>query len=116
MATKMQRLLPSLREKKRYLVFRVLSKSKIQSQNNLLSQLKLEISSYFGQLGMSLAGIQLMKELYNPETQSGIIRVSNRFVNQLKTSLMLITQLNESEVIVKSVNVSGMINKAKTHI
>lgn len=116
MATKMQRLLPSLREKKRYLVFRILSKSELSNQNSLLTQLKAEIVSYFGQMGMAQAGIQLMKELYNPKTQSGIIRVSNLYINQLKTALILITRLDEKEVLVKSINVSGMINKAKMHV
>jgi RNase P/RNase MRP subunit POP5 len=116
MAQKMQRLLPSLREKKRYLVFRILSKSHLGNAANTLKLLKLELSSYFGQMGMADAGIQVLSDTYNPEEQSGAIRVGHKYVNRLKSALMFITSLDDKEVIVKSVTVSGMINKAKTYV
>ncbi len=110
MAKKMQRLSPSLREKKRYLVFKVLSKAKLNTDITL-KQIKSEIVSYFGQKGMADAGIQLLKETYKKDT--GIIRVSHKYINQLKTALMFITKINEIPVIVKSVTVSGILKKAK---
>ncbi|MBS3113331.1 hypothetical protein J4418_04585 [Candidatus Woesearchaeota archaeon] len=112
MAKTMKRLLPCLREKKRYLVFKVLSNTKMPIID-VLREIKNEIVSYFGQKGLADAGVQILKETYDIEKQSGIIRVGNKYVNQLKTALMLITMINEKPVLIKSITVSGIIDKAK---
>ena len=80
---------------------------------DVLREIKNEIVSYFGQKGLADAGVQILKETYDIEKQSGIIRVGNKYVNQLKTALMLITMINEKPVLIKSITVSGIIDKAK---
>lgn len=115
MAQKMKRLLPSLREKKRYLTFKIISESKFKVIT-ALKEIKSEIISYFGQKGMADANIQILKETYDENKQAGVIKVGNKYVNQLKSALMFITNIEEKPVIIKSVITSGILNKAKNRI
>lgn len=66
-----------------------------------------------GQLGVAKAGIQILPDCWNPESQRGIIRVGHKHVNELKASLTFVEKINNKEVILKSIGVSGILNKAK---
>ena len=66
---------------------------------------------FVGNLGLARAGIQILK--YNKALQRGLIRVNHKHVDELKSSLTFIEKIDNKEVIVKSVGVSGMLNKAE---
>ena len=66
-----------------------------------------------GEFGVSEAGLIFMDKLYDPKTQTGIVRVSNKHVNSLKLSLAFIDKINKSDVIVRSIKTSGMIKNLK---
>ena len=66
-----------------------------------------------GNLGVAEAGIQILKEKWNPNMQRGLIRVNNKHVDKLKSALTFIEKINNKEAIVKSVGVSGILNKAE---
>lgn len=100
-------LKPTLREKKRYVLFEVISKQK-QTQKEVEKSILNSCTSYLGEKGFAQAGIRVMNERWNNEKQTGIIRVQNKFVNDLKASLAL-TKMNEA--IIRSVNTSGIIKK-----
>lgn len=98
----MKRLIPSLREKKRYLRYKIIG-NKI-SYKDVNEEIKKKMHDYTGRLGMAKAGLIFM---------NNIIRVNNRFVNELKASLNLVSKINNKDVIVKSDKVSGNLNKVK---
>ena len=52
-----------------------------------------------------------LDELYHEN--KGVLKVNHKYVNELKTSLALIRQINNDKVIVNTINISGMINKSK---
>ena len=54
----------------------------------------------------------LLSAKYNAEKNSGIIRVDSKYVDKLMICLGLIKSVNDQELIVDSVFVSGMMNKA----
>lgn len=116
MATKIKPLLPSLREKKRYLAFEIISKGKIKDFSSVSSAIWANSLSFMGELGAAKAGIWLLPDKYNEKTQRGIIKVGNKHVNELKAALALIGKIDGNEVIVRSIIVSGMLNKAFKHI
>ena len=116
MANKLKPILPSLREKKRYLTFEIISKGKIKEFSTVSSSIWSNLLSFMGELGAAKAGIWLLADKYNEKTQRGIIKVSNKYVNELKASLSLIKEIDKKEVIVRSIIVSGMLNKATKHI
>ncbi|MFH1439716.1 MAG: Rpp14/Pop5 family protein [Candidatus Woesearchaeota archaeon] len=109
---KLKPVLPTQRENKRYISFNVVSKEKI-AYNSLKEGIKLSLKSYIGDLGVSRAGLIFMDKLYDPKTQTGVIRVNNKYDNHLRASFALIKKINKEQVIIRSIKSSGMINKIK---
>lgn len=111
---KIKPILPSLREKKRYLAFEIVSNTKIESFQSVSRAIWDYSLQFFGEKGVAQAGIWLLSDKYNPKTKRGLIRVNNRYVNDLKSALTLIDEIENNEVIVRSVGVSGILKKAET--
>ena len=88
---KIKHILPSLREKPRYIKYKSdknLSKSYIYSN----------IKDFLGELGMAKAGVKLM--------ENNIVRTNNKHLDEVKSALILIKGLD-------IVRVSGLLNKTK---
>tara|TARA_Y100000310_G_scaffold144031_1_gene143365 strand:- start:5851 stop:6198 length:348 start_codon:yes stop_codon:yes gene_type:complete len=110
---KVKPLLPSLREKKRYLVFQVISKSPVKSSNELIKSIYSSCLSFLGELGFAKAGPMFLKDKYNSKLQKGIIKVNNKYINHLKAVLTLVKNIDKQSVIISSVGVSGILKKAE---
>jgi len=110
---KLKPLLPTLREKKRYLAFEVLSKDKIADFDTVSNAILHASAEFLGQLGVSKAGLLVLSDKWDKNLQRGIIRVSHNHVDNLKAALTMIGKINDNEAIVKSVGVSGILNKAE---
>jgi len=106
-------ILPSLREKKRYLVFEVISKEKISDINPVTNTIWGCVIKFLGLLGAAKAGIMVLHNKWNPKLQRGIIKVNNRHVTALKAALTLATNINNNGVIFRSIGVSGILRKAE---
>jgi len=104
---KVKPILPSLREKKRYLVFEVLSKDSLNF-SALNDAIYDSCFNYLGDLGMAKAGILTMKDKYS--NNKGIIRVNHKNTENLKSALMLI---NKKDVLIRTLGVSGILKKAE---
>lgn len=111
--TKLKPVLPSLREKKRYLVFEIISKEKI-SDVNLVSGAVWDCSlQLLGQLGAAKAGIMMLNNKWDAQSQRGIIKVSHKYVDVLKSALLFADKINNTDVIFRSIGVSGILKKAE---
>ena len=113
MAKKIKAVLPSLREKKRYLVFEILSPKRISSAAEASALVWDAARGFMGECGAAAAGIMVLHDHWNPAAQRGIIRVSHRAVDALKASLTLATGREGMPLIMQSISVSGMLHKAK---
>src|SRR3989344_9345224 len=102
----MKGILPSLREDKRYIVFEVLSEDKIKDFKNIRTDVVNGIQNFLGQLETSKAGVMLLKDLWFKDKQKGIISVNSKYVDKVKTSLMLIKKLGGKDVILNNIAVS----------
>ena len=102
------RTLPSLREKNRYISFRIISQEPVQYSDfeQALWHVLLEL---YGESGMSKTSAWLMKNLYDPREQTGVIRCNHVSVQQILSALGLLTRLGESRVVVKILKVSGTL-------
>ena len=100
----MKRLLPSLKEKKRYLAFETISESKI-TDSDIKNAVKESALKFMGELNYGKAEIKMIK--------NNIIKVNSKFVNHLKTSLMLIKDINNKKITFKTKKVSGILKKLK---
>jgi len=108
----MKPLLPSLKERKRYILFEVYSKSRVEKEN-VRKQVTKACLQFLGELGMAKTGIQFLPETYNKKTGRGIIRVGHRYVDEVKSALALITHVGNQEVSFNTLKVSGVIDKVK---
>ena len=96
------KLLPSLKEKKRYLVYKV--SSSVRNHNQIIDQCNLLLGIFDG----AKAGIRLIVG----KGSMGIIRVTNTHVNKLRFCLALIEKL-EKPIRIDTLYVSGLLDKAK---
>lgn len=95
---KIKRILPSLREKKRYITYETIPKT------NAKREVSKKILEFLGLLNYGKANVQIM---------DNIIRVNNKYVDHVKSALTLVKEVDNKPVIIKTVKVSGMINNVK---
>ncbi|MBU0469929.1 MAG: hypothetical protein KKA62_05070 [Nanoarchaeota archaeon] len=109
------RLLPSLREKKRYVVFEIVSEKKF-SLTDVKDTVESALKEFFGQLGLSKASPIMLKENFNLEKQRFVVKVNNKFVDELKAALTLSEKIKNTPVIIKSLITSGGLKKVKGYL
>jgi ribonuclease P/MRP protein subunit POP5 len=102
-------LLPSLKEKKRYVAFEVVSKEKFNF-NHVKKTVDEALFKYIGLLGTSKAGMQLLPEKY--QNNRGLIRINHKFTNHIKAAFTLIDKINNKKAVVRSLGTSGILKKA----
>lgn len=103
-------LLPSLKEKKRYIAFEIIAKEKFGFKD-VKAALEKALLTYIGLLGTAKAGLQVFPELY--QDNQGLVRVEHQFDQHFKASLVLIDQINNQKAVVRSVGSSGILKKAQ---
>ena len=113
--TKLKPILPSLREKKRYLVFEVISKQRISDFGAVSNSITQSSLHFMGLLGVGKAGIIPLANKWNQELQRGIIKVSHKHVDMLRASLVFANKVDNQEVIFRSLGVSGILKKAENN-
>ena len=107
----MRPLLSTLKEKKRYLAFEISKPIKLNLASKAIWQAVLD---YIGTKGAAKAGVWMLNDKY--KNNKGLIKLNNKYVDDLKTSLALIKKIDSQEVIVKSLGVSGILNKAEKYL
>lgn len=107
--SKPKALLPSLREKKRYLVFETISEEKF-SFKDLKNAIVSGFRELFGLEGLAKAGLDFVEY----EENKGIIRVNNKALDHLRASFCFVRKINKGDVVVRSLGVSGMLKKARS--
>ena len=101
-------LIPTLREKERYIAFQIISEEPI-SYSDLEAALWNTMLEFFGEYGVSKTSVWLIKNLYDPKKQIGVIKCNHKSVTQVIACLGLISRLGESRVVFKILKVSGTI-------
>jgi len=99
-------LLPSLKEKKRYVAFEVMSEKTLKFEF-VTNEIVNEITNYIGKLGYEKMGLIFLKDWSN---NKGIARVNNKYVDHLKASFVLIDKTN---FMIRSLMVSGTLKKLR---
>ena len=100
-------ILPSSREKKRYILFEIISDEKVFKDEieNSIYQKTLE---FLGEEGFAKAGVNLVKK--------NIIRVSLKYKDEIILILSLIRSVNNKKVMINPLKTSGVIKKIKGEI
>lgn len=100
-------LKPSLRERKRYIVFKVLSRLAV-SEKRVEDYIKKQCLCFLGEKIVSEAGLLFIPDLFKKNV--GVLRVSHKHVDEVKTCLALI---KENEMIFQTIRVCGTLKKAR---
>ena len=103
---------PTLRERRRYIAFNVLSENKINF-NDLSNSIWHSILNLLGERGAAESEIWISKTIYDEEKQIGLIRCSHLSVESVRAALALIERIGDVRVIVKVLGISGTMNAAK---
>lgn len=107
------KLLPSLKQKKRYLVFQVLADAKF-SGAEVKEAVDEALLLFLGQLGVAKASPLFLKEKY--KNNQCVLKVNHKYVDEAKAALTLIKNIKKRPVIVRSVITSGTLKKAGMYL
>lgn len=105
-------LSPTLREKKRYIAYQVVSEQKVLF-SDLTNAMWHSILGFLGELETAHARIWVMKDSYNEEKQTGIIKCSHVAVEQVRSALALIQRIGDTRTVIKILGVSGTLKGAR---
>lgn len=103
---------PSLRGRRRYIAYQVLSESKFIFQD-LINSMWHSLLNLLGELGASEADIWIARDTYDEKKQIGIIRCSHENVEKVRFALALIERIGDIRVFVKVLGISGSIKATK---
>jgi len=99
---------PTLREKKRYIYFKVRSRNTVRFVDVKNAGWD-SILDIMGELGAAKANPHFIRNLWDNSKQEGVIRCSHLFTDQIKLALSLIHHIGDEQVIFQSLKVSGTI-------
>ncbi len=111
---KLKSLLPVLKERNRYIAFKIFSKSRINDFKAITGEIKRSITNFVGLLGLSKAGLYTLN--YDETKQIGIIKVAHTEVDNIKASLAMIKEVNGEKALFQTISVSGLLNKIEKRI
>ena len=103
---KIKTLLPSLKENIRYFLYEIKSENNIKITKKMIED---ELRNFIGELGLAKAGLNFIETNNN----KGILKVNAKSLHEIRTGLALINNINNNKVNVKTLKVSGTINKLK---
>lgn len=103
----MKRLLPSLRAKKRYLAFELISEVPV-IRSDLVKEVMSSVSSLLGDVTASECDIKIL----GFEDSKGIIQCSHTKVKETRASLATLTRVNGKRATVHILGASGTIKRA----
>ncbi|MEA3229666.1 MAG: Rpp14/Pop5 family protein, partial [archaeon] len=98
--------------RERYIVFEILS-DKTFGLEDAVKAIWSSLLQLFGEAGVSAFHVWIPSNLYNKKRNTGIVRCSHNYVQQVRSALALIRKIDENPVIVKTLGVTGTIKSAK---
>jgi ribonuclease P/MRP protein subunit POP5 len=104
--------LPSMKEKKRYLTFRILSEGPV-SYADMKGAVLNSVLNWMGEKGLSESGLRMIKNLWDGRKKEGWLACSPGAVDDIKVSMALIHQIGDAKVIFHVLRVSGTIKSGK---
>jgi len=111
--SKIKPLLPSLKERNRYVAFEIISKDKIASFDSVSQAIWDSSINFLGELELGKAGLRMFKDSWEAGSQKAVLKVSHEYVNKIITSLSLVDEINKVPVMIHTLGTSGILKKSK---
>lgn len=86
------------------------------NQRSITTILRQVIEDHFGELGAGLAGQSLVLKYYSSKTSTGILRCNRQHVDMVMASIALVTKLDDRNVTMRCIHVSGTIRKCEEYL
>jgi ribonuclease P/MRP protein subunit POP5 len=105
--------MPSYRDKKRYVIFRIHSEEPLdfsEIKNSIMNS----VFDWLGEEQAAKSGMKIIRNLWDEKAQTGFIRCSPKYVDKIKVSLALIHQIGDSRVVFQTLRVSGTIKSGSS--
>jgi RNase P/RNase MRP subunit POP5 len=106
----MKRKIPAERKSQRYIKFKIHSDTK-HSLSDIVEEFWSSVHSYMGSKDASQAEPWLIANKFSRQSQEGVIRVNRGFEDDLRTSLILIDEIQGEDVFLSTQDVSGTLKK-----
>ena len=110
MREKPKYLPPTLRDKHRYIAFQLVGERPFRKEEVKKAVWEASLST-LGVLGSAKAKPWFIK--FDEKSQTGIVRVDRKHVEELRLALTLVTEIDGSRVIFRTLGVSGTIKRLK---
>ncbi len=107
-------ILPSLREKKRYLVYKVISNENFDA-NEIEKAIRDSYLSAFGEIEAAKAGLIFLNKSFDKKRQKGIVKTSHKCLENLRYAMAITQNANNKKCIISSIGCSGIIKKTKKY-
>jgi len=106
------KLPPGIRERKRYIIFKVVSENDRRfSKEEILRGCLYAVHSFLGDNRMGDANIYLID--WNENFGIGILKTTHKTKDDVIVALSLLSAINETKISVIPLNITGTIKKAK---
>ncbi|MBS3116014.1 hypothetical protein J4421_00280 [Candidatus Woesearchaeota archaeon] len=106
-------LLPSLKQKKRYVVFEIQAEESFSLQE-AEAAVKEGLLRFLGEFGVAKAGPMFIREKYQPN--KFILKINNKYVAEVISAIILIKSIKNKAVILRSIITSGTLKKANGYV
>jgi len=112
MDSRPQHLSPSLREKRRYIAFKIHCAKTLQELevNGAIYQ---SVLNLLGELGMAESSVFILRGIYTPDKKIGLIRCSHTAVEHVRAALALASRVGEEPIMIEVLGISGTIKAAR---
>lgn len=111
MAAKIKPLRPTLRDKKRYVVYKVYA-DKVPKGILVGTAIKESVQEWGGISGQATCGFKSLDDLYNEKDGTGICRIRAAWLDHFRSSLILLRRVGSTQVMIDVLGVSGILKKA----
>ena len=102
------------RFKRRYILIKItpIKETKL-STTQIINELRENIKKFFGNLDYSLSHFFILKSTIKNKNNNYylIIKISNKYIEKFKTSLLFLRKINNQEIYAQSIITSGSIKK-----
>ncbi len=103
------KLIPSLRQKKRYILFEIQAEKEF-TVAEVQEVVQYALHDFLGQLGLATASPLFLKEKFAKNHFT--LKVNNNYVDEVKSAVILIKKIKNTPVLLRSITTSGMLKKA----
>ncbi|MDP3698815.1 MAG: Rpp14/Pop5 family protein [Nanoarchaeota archaeon] len=109
------KLKPSLKQKKRYVLFEIQA-AKAFSLNEVAEAVEASLLHFLGEFGLAKASPLLVKEKWSDKKQRFVLKVNHKHVDELKAAVILSKKIKNTPVLIRSIVTSGTLKKISSHL